>query len=53
MGVKSVSAIEFFDLPQVAKIVISPFIEQLRQRNRAEIGMDGRASTRGWRNSGK
>ena len=47
MRVKSARAIKFFDLPQVAEIVIGPFIEQMRQGNRAEFGMDASASARG------
>ena len=50
---KSVRAVEFFDLPQVAEIVIGPFIEQVRQRDCAEFGMDGDADARGWRKSGE
>ena len=46
-------AIEFFDLPQVAEIVICPFIEQMRQGDGAEFGMDGGAGARGWRKSGE
>ena len=53
MGMKSARAIKFFDLPQVAEIVISPFMEQMRQGNRAEFGMDARASAGGWWKSGE
>ncbi len=47
MRMKSVRAIQFRNLPKVSEVVISPFVEHLRERDRAEFGMYAGARTRG------
>src|SRR5215472_4272461 len=44
--VKSMSAIELFDLAQMPEVVAGPFVEHVGQRNSPELGMDASARAR-------